>query len=79
MSDAKGYHKSLFTAMNPDLVANHFYEQGKADAIKDSVARSKNIDMAPRGIHEKVADVSGFKVRAISGESSNDFKIKLKK
>ena len=79
MSDAKGYHKSLFTAMNPDLVANHFYEQGKADAIKNSIAKSKNIDMAPRGIHEKVADVSGFKVRAISGESSNDFKIKLKK
>lgn len=79
MSDAKGYHKSLFTAMNPDLVANHFYEQGKADAIKNSIAKSKNIDMAPRGIHEKVADVSGFKVKAISGESSNDFKIKLKK
>ena len=79
MSDAKGYHKSLFTAMNPDLVANHFYEQGKADAIKNSIAKSKNIDMAPRGIHEKVSDVSGFKVRAISGESSNDFKIKLKK
>jgi len=79
MSDATGYHKSLFTAMNPDLVANHFYEQGKADAIKDSVARSKNIDMAPRGTHEKVANASGFQVKAISGESSNDFKIKLRK
>ena len=79
MSDAAGYHKSLFTAMNPDLVANHFYEQGKADAIKDSVARAKNIDMAPRGTHEKVANASGFQVKAISGESSNDFKIKLRK
>ena len=79
MSDATGYHKSLFTAMNPDLVANHFYEQGKADAIKDSVARAKNIDMAPRGTHEKVANASGFQVKAISGESSNDFKIKLRK
>jgi len=79
MSDAKGYHKSLFTAMNPDLVANHFYEQGKADAIKDSIAKSKNIDMAPRGIHEKVINTNGFSVKAISGESSNDFKIKLKK
>jgi hypothetical protein len=79
MSDAAGYHKSLFTAMNPDLVANHFYEQGKADAIKDSVARAKNIDMAPRGTHEKIANASGFQVKAISGESSNDFKIKLRK
>ena len=34
ISDAKGYHKSLFTAMNADAVANHFYEQGRADAIK---------------------------------------------
>ena len=30
MSDARGYHKSLFTAMNPDQVAQHFYEQGRA-------------------------------------------------
>tara|TARA_Y100000114_G_scaffold138361_1_gene141311 strand:- start:35 stop:1222 length:1188 start_codon:yes stop_codon:yes gene_type:complete len=79
ISDAAGYHKSLFTAMNPDLVAQHFYEQGKADAIKDSVAKAKNVDMAPRGTHEKVQDVGGFKVRAVSGDSSNDFKIKIRK
>ena len=48
MSDAKGYHKSLFTAMNPDAIANHFYEQGKADAMKDSVAKAKNVSMNPR-------------------------------
>ena len=41
MEDAKGYHKSLFTAMNADAVAKHFYEQGKADALKDSIAKSK--------------------------------------
>ena len=80
MEDAQGYHKSLFTAMNPDLVANHFYEQGKADAIKDSVAKSKNVDMDPRKTHEKVQDVSGFKVRAVpSGDSSSDFKFKIKR
>ena len=45
MSDAKGYHKSLFTAMNADAVARHFYEQGKADALKETVAKSKNINM----------------------------------
>ena len=43
MSDAKGYHKSLFTAMNPDAIAQHFYEQGKADALKESIAKSKNV------------------------------------
>ena len=48
MSDAKGYHKSLFTAMNPDAIANHFYEQGKADAMKNSVAKAKNVSMSPR-------------------------------
>jgi hypothetical protein len=80
MDDAQGYHKSLFTAMNPDLVANHFYEQGRADAIKDSVAKSKNVDMDPRKTHEKVQDVSGFKVRAVpSGDSSSDFKFKIRK
>ena len=30
IEDAKGYHKSLFTAMNADAIANHFYEQGRA-------------------------------------------------
>jgi hypothetical protein len=79
INDAAGYHKSLFTAMNPDLVAQHFYEQGKADAIKNSVAKAKNVDMTPRGTHEKVQDVGGFKVRAVSGDSSNDFKIKIRK
>lgn len=78
MNDAKGYHKSLFTAMNPDMVANHFYEQGKADAIKDSMARSKNISMEPRKGHENVIK-SGFSVRSVPSESSNDFKIKIRK
>ena len=34
IEDTAGYHKSLFTAMNPDAIAKHFYEQGKADALK---------------------------------------------
>ena len=45
MEDAKGYHKSMFTAMNSDVIAKHFYEQGKADALKNSMANSKNIDI----------------------------------
>jgi len=79
MVDAKGYHKSLFTAMNSDAIANHFYEQGKADAIKESVARAKNIDMNPRQGHEGFVNAGGIKVRALTGDNSSDFKFKIKK
>ena len=77
MLDAKGYHKSLYTAMNADSIANHFYEQGKADALKNSVAKSKNISMDPRQQHSGVVEAGGIKVRVL-GESSNDFKFKIK-
>jgi len=76
MSDAKGYHKSLFTAMNPDAVANHFYEQGKADAMKDSVAKAKNVSMNPRQSFTN-DNTSGPKFRVLSDDSSN-FKFKIK-
>ena len=77
ITNAKGYHKSLFTAMNPDLVANHFYQQGKADAIKDSMAKAKNVDMSPRQQHDETVEAGGMKVRAISGNNSSDFKVKI--
>ena len=64
--------------MNADAIANHFYEQGKADAIKDSVARSKNIDMKPRQGHEAVTNINGLKVRAVSGEDSSRLRVKIK-
>ncbi|HUV84394.1 MAG TPA: hypothetical protein VMV86_01730 [Methanosarcinales archaeon] len=79
MVDAKGYHKSLFTAMNADAVANHFYEQGKADAMKSSMAKSKNVDMDPRGTHEKVTTTNGWTIRAVPGNSVNGSKLKIKK
>jgi hypothetical protein len=79
MVDAKGYHKSLFTAMNADAVANHFYEQGKADAMKSSMAKSKNVDMDPRGTHEKVTTANGWTIRAVPGNSVNGSKLKIKK
>ena len=79
MTDAAGYHKALFTAMNADSIANHFYEQGKADAIKEQMAKSKNIDMDPRGTHEAVTTDSGFKIRAISGDDSSKLRIKIRK
>tara|TARA_B110000503_G_scaffold110070_1_gene164739 strand:+ start:532 stop:1785 length:1254 start_codon:yes stop_codon:yes gene_type:complete len=77
--DAKGYHKSLFTAMNSDAIANHFYEQGKSDAIKDSIARGKNIDMAPRQGHEGFVQAGGIKVRVLDADNSSSFKFKIKK
>jgi len=76
MEDAKGYHKSLYTAMNADAVANHFYEQGKADAMKDSVAKSKNVDMNPRQSHGEI-EAGGMKFRVL-GDDSSDFKFKIK-
>jgi hypothetical protein len=77
IDDAAGYHKSLFTAMNADAIANHFYEQGKADAIKNTVAKDKNIDMNPRKTHGET-EVGGVKYRVL-GNTVNDFKFKIKK
>ena len=77
MEDAAGYHKSLFTAMNADAIAKHFYEQGKADALKNSIAKSKNVDMNPRQAFGEV-NTGGMKVKVLSGDTSNDFKFKIK-
>ena len=81
IEDAAGYHKSLFTAMNADKIANHFYEQGKADAIKNRVAKDKNINLKPRQTHGEV-NVGGVKYRVL-GDSTSDitnrsFKIRKK-
>jgi len=76
MSDAKGYHKSLYTAMNPDAIAKHFYEQGKADAMKDSVAKAKNVSMDPRQSFSN-DNTSGPKVRILD-DNSPTFKFKIK-
>ena len=76
LSDAKGYHKSLYTAMNADAVAKHFYEQGKADAMKDSVAKAKNVNMNPRQAHGKI-EAGGLKFKVL-GDNSSDFKFKIK-
>ena len=72
IEDTAGYHKSLFTAMNPDAIAKHFYEQGKADAIKSQVAKDKNIDLNPRKTHGET-NVGGVKYKVL-GQSSSDIK-----
>jgi hypothetical protein len=76
MSDAAGYHKSLFTAMNADAIASHFYEQGKVDALKNSIATSKNISMDPRQDHQSVKP-DGVKFKVL-GDDSNKLRFKIK-
>jgi hypothetical protein len=67
--DTKGYHKALYAARNADTIAQHFYEQGKTDAIKGQIAKDKNI----------TTFVNGFKVKAITGQDSSKLKIKTRK
>ena len=76
ISDAKGYHKALYAARNADTLAQHFYEQGKADAVKDVMAKSKNISTEPRQTTQGEVFVNGLKVKAISGVDSSKLKIK---
>ena len=61
--------------MNADAVAQHFYEQGKADALKESIAKSKNINTSARPAQGEVK--GGMKVRAL-GDDTASFKFKLK-
>ena len=69
MEDAAGYHKSLFTAMNPDAIANHFYEQGKSDAMRQSIASTKNISMDPRKA-QGAAPKSGTTYKSVDSDGS---------
>ena len=80
LKDPKGYHKAMYAARNADTIAQHFYEQGKADAVKDVVAKSKNITTEARkeGNAGSVF-VNGIKVKSISGADSSKLKIKTRK
>jgi len=79
VSDHVGYHKALYAARNADTMAQHFYEQGKADAIKEIAAKSKNITTEPRQTSAGNVFVNGLQVKAISGLDSSKLKIKTKK
>ena len=80
LKDPKGYHKAMYAARHADTIAQHFYEQGKADAVKDVVAKSKNITTEARkeGNAGSVF-VNGIKVKSISGADSSKLKIKTRK
>jgi hypothetical protein len=79
ITDTKGYHKAIYAARNADTIAQHFYEQGKADAVKDVMAKSKNISNEPRQTVSGDVYIGGLKVKAISGADSSKLKIKTKK
>ena len=78
IADAKGYHKALYAARNADTIAQHFYEQGKADQVKEVVAKSKNITTEPRKTSTGSEFVNGWKVKAVNGNSSSS-KLSIKK
>jgi len=79
IADAKGYHKAMYAARNADTIAQHFYEQGKADAVKDVIAKSKNISTEPRKNSSGNVFVNGLKVKAITGFDSSKLKVRTKK
>lgn len=74
VQDVKGYHKAIYAAENIDSIAKHFYEQGKADAVKDIVAKSNNITTEPRQNASEL-NLGGFRVKAVNGVDSSKLKI----
>tara|TARA_R100000081_G_C4780491_1_gene151193 strand:- start:268 stop:1059 length:792 start_codon:yes stop_codon:yes gene_type:complete len=78
LKNSSDFHKALFAAKNPDAIANHFYQQGKSDAIKQLSKDAKNINMNPRKTADGYVESGGLKVRAITGDSNSKLKLKLK-
>jgi hypothetical protein len=79
VKDYKGYHKAMYAASNVDKIATHFYEQGKADSVKDIVNSSKNISDKPRQTADDSVFINGLKVKAITGVDSSKLRIKKTK
>lgn len=79
VADAAGYHRALFAAKNADKIANHFYEQGRADAVKEAAKQAKNINMDPRSDNSTIKTEYGDKIRVVSGNSSDKLRIKWNK
>ena len=79
VSDTKGYHKAMYAAENVDKIAAHFYEQGKAEAVKEVMNKSKNLSDTKARSTQGDVFVNGFKVKSISGADSTKLKIKTRK
>jgi hypothetical protein len=72
------YHKAIFAARNADTIAQHFYEQGKADAVRDITAKSNNVSADVRQSVPGNVFVNGIKVKAVNGVDSSRLKIKTR-
>ena len=79
VADASGYHRALFAAKNADKIANHFYEQGRADAVREAAKQANNINMDPRADNSTIKTDQGDKIRVVSGNSSDKLRIKWNK
>jgi hypothetical protein len=80
VKDVPGYHKSLFAAQNADKIAGHFYEQGRADAIRESAKKAKNINMDPRKDNASMQKTNISGIRAISNDDNpNKLRVKWNK
>ena len=79
VSDTAGYHKAMYAAENVDKIATHFYEQGKADAVKEVVNKSKNLSDTKARSSSGDVFVNGLKVKSISGADSTKLRIKTKR
>jgi len=77
--DTKGYHKAMYAAENIDKIASHFYEQGKADAVREVISSSKNPSEAARKTAPGDVFVNGLRVKSISGLDSSKLRIQTKK
>ena len=80
VKDYDGYHKAIYAARNADTIAQHFYEQGKSDAVKDVMAKSKNVSNTARQVAtDDHVNFNGFRIKAVSGVDSSKLRIKRKK
>jgi hypothetical protein len=79
VTDAKGYHKAMYMASNADTIINHFYEQGKSDATKEIISKSKNPSSETRQSAKTDGFVNGIKVKVLGRDGSDSSKLKIKK
>ena len=78
VKDPAGYHKAMYAAANVDTIANHFYEQGKADAVKQVVDSSKNPSQTLRQ-SPQTGFKDGIKVKVLNEDALSSSKLRIKK
>jgi hypothetical protein len=74
--DVQGYHKAMYVADNSETIMKQIYEQGKADAVKEIMAKSNNVSTTPRTSAPESLFVNGIKIKAVNGMDSNKLRIK---